>query len=1072
MKRHFAALVLVALAGVAAAETPVAAPYLTQPALSPDGREIAFVSGGDIWSVPAGGGDAHLLVPSPAVESRPLYAPDGKRLAFISTRSGNGDIHVLDFANGRVERITWDDGFDNLSGWSAYGQWLYFSSTRDNVGGMAGIYRVRARGGTPMPVSREDYRNHEGAAPSPDGKTLALTGNGTGERQWWRHGHSNLETGAIWLFGDDASPTYRRVTADDARALWPMWSADGNTIYFMSDRGGHENLWRTTREGEAEAITRFTEGRVLWPSIGAGGRTIVFARDFGLWTLDPASGRSAPIAVNLRGAASAPASEHQALNGDFTELVISPDGKKVAFIARGEVFAASSDTGGRADRITHSAAAEYHLAWAPDSRRLAYVSEREGAAHVVVYDFAGDSERVLTRGTGSDMRPQFSPDGTSIAFVRDGTGLLVVDPATSKERRIVSGRIDLMRPLEADRPFAWSPDGRWLAWQAYGERMFRNAFVAEVDGGKPVQVSFLANVGADSVAWSPDGKTLFVSTGQRTEAAQVARIDLLPRAPRFREQEFRTLFDQEPPPSVAKAPKRETTEDKPASAGPPGTDAAKKKPEPVRIDAVGIRERLALLPIGLDVGALSVAPDGKTLLLTAESAGRTNLYLYSIDELADEPAVPRQLTSTAGPKAAAQFSADGKSVYYLEGGKIMTLKVEDAKPRAIAVSAELEVDFHADKHVLFEQAWRWLRDAFHDPAMNGVDWNAQRALYAPRVTAAQSPDALRDLLNLMIGELDASHLGVRAAASPKWSTGRLGLRFERAAHERDGTLRVAEVLPRSPAAVAGSIAPGDVLVAVAGHTIEAVDNLDRHLDNTIGRETVLRFTRNGTTFDARLKPVDSRADAELSYRAWVAANRAYVDRASGGRLGYVHMVDMSMDSLQRLYLDLDADNATRDGVVVDVRNNFGGFVNAYALDVLSRRSYLNMGFRGQPAASARAILGQRSLERPTVLVTNRVTLSDGEDFSEGYRRLGLGKIVGEPTAGWIIYTSNARLLDGSTVRLPFITITTADGKPMEMAPRPVDVPVQRPLGEAQRGVDSELDAAMRVLLEGLPRSGT
>ena len=1069
MNRLIVAVGLVALAGFAdhaSAEAPVAAPYFTQPALSPDGREIAFVSGGDIWSVPAGGGDAHLLVPGPAVESRPLYAPDGKRLAFISTRSGNGDIHVLDFASGRVERITWDDSFDNLSGWSADGEWLYFSSTRDNVGGMAGIHRVRARGGTPMAVSREDYRNHEGAAPSPDGKTIALTGNGTGERQWWRHGHSNLETGAIWLLADDATPTYRRVTADDARALWPMWSADGASIYYMSDRGGHENLWRTTREGQAQAITRFNDGRVLWPSIGARGNTIVFARDFGLWTLDVASGKSAPIAVTLRGAASTPASDHQVVNGDFTELALSPDGKKVAFIARGEVFAASSDTGGRADRITTTPAAEFHVTWAPDSRRLAYVSERDGAAHIVLYDFASDAERVLTRGDVGDMRPQFSPDGKTIAFVRDGNALMVIDPATRKERRIVDGRIDLVRPLESDRPFAWSPDGRWLAWQAFGGRMFRNAHVVAIDGGTPMQVSFLANVGADSVVWSPDGKALFVSTGQRTEAAQVARIDLLPRTPRFREQEFRTLFDQESPPSVAKSPPRDDATEKAATSTTAGADPAKKKSDPVRVDANGIRERLALLPIGLDVGALVVAPDGKSLLLTAESAGRTNLYLYSIDELADEPAVPRQLTSTAGPKAAAQFSGDGKNVYYLEGGKVMTLKVDDAKPRAIALSADLEIDFHVDKHVLFDQAWRWLRDAFHDPGMNGVDWNAQRAIYAPRVAGAQSPDALRDLLNLMIGELDASHLGMRAAGSPKWSTGQLGLRFARADHERDGTLRVASILPRSPADVAGTIAVGDVLVAVDGQAIAAGDNLDRHLDNTIGRETGLRFTRNGVAFETRLKPLDSRASAELAYRAWVAANRAYVDRASGGRLGYVHMVDMSMDSLQRLYLDLDADNATRDGVVVDVRNNFGGFVNAYALDVLSRRSYLNMGFRGQPVASARAILGQRSLERPTVLITNRVTLSDGEDFSEGYRRLGLGKIVGEPTAGWIIYTSNARLLDGSTVRLPFITITTADGKPMEMAPRPVDVPVERPLGEGQRGVDSELDAAVRVLMEG------
>ncbi len=1072
MKQIAAVLLVALLVSPVCATGAIAMSYLTQPALSPDGAEIAFVADGDIWSVPVAGGAARLLVSGPAAESRPIFAPDGKRLAFISERSGNGDIHVLEFASGQLVRITWDDGFDSLSAWSADGEWLYFSSARDNVGGMSGVFRVRATGGTPMPVSREDYRNHEGAAPSPDGRELALTGNGTGDNQWWRNGHSNLETGAIWLLADDGRHQYRRISPDDARALWPMWSADGASVYYMSDRGGHENLWRTTREGDAKPVTAFTGGRVLWPSIAANGRTIAFAREFGIWTLDVASGRAAAVPIVLRGVAAGTQVERQSLTGDFTELSVSPDGRKLAFIARGEVFAASAEKGGRADRITRTPAAEFHLAWAPDSRRLVYASERDGGGHLHLYDFVDGKEQALTRGEGRDMHPQFSADGKQVAFLRDSNALLVIDPATRRERRIASGRIDLMRPLESDRAFAWSPDSRWIAWQAYGDRMFRNTFAAPVDGGDPIRLSFLANVGADSVTWAPDGKAVYFSTGQRTESSQVARVDLLPRTPRFSEEDFRNLFTQETPPALPQPGKPDAGPVRTA-AGATGADKATdtKRTEPVRIDGDGIRSRLALLPIGLDVSALETSPDGKSLLLTADSAGRTNLYLYPIDELADEPPVPRQLTSTAGAKRAAQFSGDGKSVYYLEAGKVMTLKIEDAKPRAIALTADLDIDFEADKAIVFEQAWRWLRDGFHDSRMNGVDWDAERARHAPAIAAARTPETVRELLNLMIGELDASHLGVRAPGSPKLTSGRLGLRFDRAAYEKDGPLRIAAILANSPAAVAGGIAVGDELLAVDGEVLAANDNLDRLLEHRIGRETSLRIAHQGGTRDVRLKPVDGRAEAELAYRAWVAANRGHVARASGGRLGYVHMRDMSMDSLQRLYVDLDADNATRDGVVIDLRNNFGGFVNAYALDVFARKPYLDMTFRGQPAASARAVLGQRSLERPTVLITNRVTLSDGEDFSEGYRRLGLGRIVGEPTAGWIIYTSNARMIDGSAVRLPFITITTADGEPMEMAPRPVDVRVERALGEAYRGIDSELDAAVQVLLESPASNG-
>lgn len=1063
-------VLLAIFAGPVAAQAP--AYYLSQPALSPDGREIAFVSGEDIWTVPAGGGEARLLVAGEGSDARPMYSPDGRRLAYVSTRTGNGDVYVLDLASGRSERITWDDGYDSLDAWSRDGEWLYFSSTRDNVGNMSGVYRVRANGGTPMPVSLEAYRNHEGAAPSPDGRELALTGNGTGDNQWWRNGHSNLEVGAIWLLADDGRHAYRRVTPDDARALWPMWGAGGDTIWYMSDRGGTENLWRTTRAGEATQVTRFTDGRVLWPSIAADGSAIVFARDFGLWRFDVASGQAAPVPVTLRGAASAPRATHDALTGDFSELAVSPDGKKVAFVARGEVFAASTDKGGRADRLTRTPQAEFHVAWAPDSRHVVYVSERDGHARVYRHDVVGGEVQVLSEAGREAMRPQVSPDGKHVAFLLDARELVSVDLATRKPRRIATMAMDLVRPLEADRAFAWSPDSRWLAWQAYGERMFRNTFVAPREGGEAVQASFLANVGADAITWSPDGKALFFSTGQRTEPSQVARVDLLPRVPKFSEETFRNLFREQTPPAVpnpdvpADAPKAKTAANEEAKDKDDAKAGDKKTAERVRVQAEGIRERLALLPIGLDVGALTVSPDGTSLLLTAESAGRTNLFLYPIDELADEPPVPRQLTATAGPKLAAQFAPDGKSVYVLDGGRISVVTVADGKVKPLAVTAEVDGDFDAGKVVVFEQAWRWLRDAFHDPGMHGVDWSALRTAYAPRIAAAQTPGTLRELLNLMIGELDASHTGVRGPGQPVLATGHVGITFEREAYERDGRLRVATIVPGSPVAVAGGVEPGDELRSVDGVAIAAGSNLDRLLEHRVDRETTLAFARGGKTRDVRVKPVDARTIGALAYRAWIAANRAYVDKASGGRLGYVHMADMSMASLQRLYVDLDADNATREGVVVDVRNNFGGFVNAYALDVLARRPYLNMRFRGQPVASARAILGQRSLERRTVLVTNRVTLSDGEDFSEGYRRLGLGRIVGEPTAGWIIYTSNATLPDGSSVRLPFITITTADGQPMEGAPRPVDVQVERALGEGYRGVDSELDTAVRVLVEG------
>jgi C-terminal processing protease CtpA/Prc len=262
-----------------------------------------------------------------------------------------------------------------------------------------------------------------------------------------------------------------------------------------------------------------------------------------------------------------------------------------------------------------------------------------------------------------------------------------------------------------------------------------------------------------------------------------------------------------------------------------------------------------------------------------------------------------------------------------------------------------------------------------------------------------------------------------------------------------------------PAALAG-IKVGDVIVAVDGAPVERHTNIDELLDHKIGRRTVIQLADR----EAVVRPVNMTTERELLYRAWVEQKRAYVDRISGGKLGYVHMRDMSAEALARLAIDLDTENQSKHGVVVDLRNNNGGFVNVYAIDVLARRGYLRMTPRDELEAPARSMLGQRSLEAPTILVTNQHSLSDAEDFTEGYRYLKLGKVVGEPTAGWIIYTGGAQLIDGSNLRLPSTRVTDANGKDMEMHPRPVDIEVVRPMGESYTGRDSQLDAAVKELL--------
>ncbi len=1069
-------LLFCAAISMAAATGPVPLPSFAEPGISPDGSTIAFVSGGDIWEVPARGGDARLLVSHPATESRPLFSPDGKRLAFSSTRTGGGDVYALAIATGELTRLTFDDANELVTGWSPDGAWIYFQSSSHELSGVLDVFRVNADGGTPMAVAADRYTTEYFAVPAPSGDVVAITARANAGSQWWRNGHSHLDESEIWLVKTSGPvPSYAPVTNGGAKDAWPMWNGDGKMLFFMSDRSGAQNIWSLGAGAQSptapRSITTFKDGRVLWPSITKDGRTIAFERDFGIWTVDTGTGQAREVSIALRGAPAAAAVEHRSFTDQLQELALSPDGKKIAFTVHGEVFSTSAKDGGDAIRVTNTAGEEAELAWSPDSKRLVYRSDRDRTHHLFLYDFGTAAEMPLTSGSARDNMPHFSPDGKWVSFERDSKELRVIDPVTKEEKLIATGVFDTP-PFSDARDYDWSPDSRFIAYLSSGTKAFQSLFIAPVAGGTPLkagegrQVSFLSNTNANTVSWSPDGTYVMFSTAQRTEPGVAVRVDLTPRTPRFREDQFRDLFKDEQP----KTPDTPQTPASPAPTGPttpPAQSTSTKAPRPVSIVFDDIRTRASVLPVGVDVGSLRISPDGKTLLMTASAAGQQNLYVYSLDDLSREPAVARQLTSTPGAKRRAFFTPDSKEVVYLDRGRVFNVTLEKREPKPIAVTAELDVDFAREKVEAFHQAWTYLRDQFFDDKMNGVNWNTVRERYEPRVAGSKTPDEMRRIISLMLGELNASHMGISAPpVGSAQSLGRLAVDFDVPEYSANGRLRVASVVPLGPAALAG-IKAGDAIVAVDGRPVSARSNLDELLDHTIGKRIAVGVAGSGsaTPREVVVKPIDQPTERGLRYRQWVEEKRAYVAKASNGRLGYVHMYDMSANALDQLHLDLDAENHSRQGVVVDVRNNNGGFVNVYAIDVFARRGYFNMLSRGYPSVSSRTLLGQRALELPTILVTNQHSLSDAEDFTEGYRTLKLGKVVGEPTAGWIIYTGGITLVDGSVLRMPGTKIFASDGTPMEMHPRPVDVPVKRPVGESYTGKDSQLDTAVAELLK-------
>ena len=1116
MRRSFAALLLFALPGTSALSAQKSAmaplPSLAQPALSPDGTEIAFASGGDIWTVPVAGGQAHLLISDPADDSRPLYSPDGKRLAFVSNRTGGGDIYVLSFATGQLERITYSDAPSNLDGWSRDGEWLYFTSSATDVAGQGDILRVRSTGGTPLEVSRERYMNEFESAPSPDGKQIALLAKGISSSQWWRHGQAHIDETELWL-KPIAAPSatdggYHLLIPADAKHAWPMWSKDGHKLFFMSDKAeGNgplaENIWQADAgTGALKPVTHFTSDRCLWPTISYDGRTIVFERHFGIWKLDTGSGKAEPVHIELRGAPSSVGVTHMAIT-QWSGLALSPDGKKLAVVGHGEVFATGAKEGGEADRLTRTPSAESDPHWSPDSTKVVYRSERDGGSSLYLYDFTAQTEHPLTHGTELDVAPTWSPDGKHLAFLRNRHEMHVLTLDGMQDRTVATGELD-------DTSLAWSPDSHWLVYVPTGTNGFTNLWAVPGDGsaaGRPI--SFLANgQNASHIAWSPDGKYILFDTAQRAEEPQLARIDLIPHVPSFREDQFRDLFRKQSTPGAPDTPEQHSirTRTNPAETHPgispapspepgdaPATDAtthdasasrppaAKKPVEPTRIVFDGIRDRLTLLPIGgLGVRYPVISPDGKTLAFLAEVAGQENIYTYSLDELAAEPPSPRQLTSTRGSKSELAWTPDSKQIYFLEqastgrgpGGPagVRVVALDTRTPKPINISAAIDVDFDHEKMVVFDEAWTTLDHRFFRADFNGHNWTELRDEWHPYIAGARTGPELRRDINLLIGELDTSHSGINLASQPAVRTGRLGLRFEREPFESRGELIVREIVPLGPAAVEGSIHIGDRIVAVDGTSIGPATNLNSLLEDKSGKRVVLSVAPAGDMakkHDIAVRPVTLQVESGLLYRGWVESRRAYVDRISHGQLGYVHLAAMGDADLAQLYVDLDVLNQAKKGVVIDVRNNNGGYVNGRVIDVFARKNYLEMTPRDEATVPSRQALGQRALGLPTVLVTNESTLSDGEDFTEGYRTLDLGKVVGTPTAGWIIFTGAQSLIDGSSVRVPGYRIRTLTGQDMEGHPRPVDVEVLRTLGETEAGTDKQLDTAVKTLLQGL-----
>lgn len=1041
-------------------------PYLSQPALSSDGSQLVFNYSSDIWLVPASGGQARQITSNVRRDAMPVFSPDDTQIAFLSQRSGSQNIFIAGIGSDQPPiRLTWHTASGGPLRYSKNGKWIYFTSNLDRQS--RGIYKMPINGGTPIRLLSDPKEAYGDQAISPNGKKIVFRSDGDA---WWRCGPNPAMASHLWLMDEASGTVEKKLTSFEGLNVLPMWDAKGKGVYFVSDRSGKENIWYMTLNGDSRArqITHFEEGRLIRPSISLDGNWITFERDFRIWLLNLKDQSTAPVDIRLQTDEKLRSRSSHFIPGSIGGLRISSDNKKMAFSAFGQIFADLLEKGdkfkksGEAFRVSSTEARHRQICWHTENDRIAYICDRTGYDEVYEYDFQTRKEVQLTSGKTDKFTPKYSPDGKWLAYGSGKSEIYLMNLKSGKQTRFVKDQRFLRVAVPTE--IHWSPDSKWLAFTAANQDAFENIYVKKIRTRKVHQVTFLNNLNSRAVHWSPNGNFLIFVTGHYRSEGQIVRVDLTPVKPRFYEDEFDKLF------------KKADTDSKPK----PKADAPKEKdaPKPVEIEFDGIKRRVRYLTDPSSYAfPLAIRPDSKQLIFYARLVNEPYLWAMSLEDEKRGDA-PKAVMKARGFTGGLTFSTDGKKLFFLRMGNVFTLGLNEdggAKGTAkeIPVRGEVELDYMKLQEQAFSEGWRVLRDYFYDPAFHGCDWNSMYDKFLPAVKGARTRRDFHDIMNMMVGELNASHLGAHGINGGQRNLDSfLGLDFERGPLENKGQLKIKHVVADSP--VTFSDKPpkiGEYLIAIDGKKVDArKQNLLEILQRKDGKKMHLLIGPSSRKKGAReivVKPMRAYRLASLRYNEWVVSNTEYVAQKSNKRLGYVHIPAMSYGAYLNFIADLDSEAYERDGVVIDVRFNGGGHIASFILDFLSRKQYAVSGYRNVVQTSDANFAGDRILNKPIILITNEHSYSNAEMFSEGFRRLGLGKIVGKPTGGAVIWTFGIRLSDGTFFRVPRGYVRTMDGENIELVGRPVDVFVERPPGESDKGIDSQLDVAVSELLKDI-----
>ncbi|MCP4219176.1 MAG: PDZ domain-containing protein [bacterium] len=1051
-------------------------PILRSPSLNPDGSQIAFSYQGDIWTVAADGGRALRITIHNAYDTFPKWNKAGNAIAFSSNRFGNDDIFVVPAVGGLPKQLTYFSGGDRLNQWTADGT-LYFTSSRlfRQVERFPEILTIPADGGTP--VRKLDVLGYQPVM-SPDKNFIAFV---RGSCRITREAYRGSANRDIWLY-NVASKKYSRLTEFNGNDFCPRWGENG-TLYYISSQSGKYNVHALTpgKTADAKQITDFKEFGVRYLEISADGKRLVLERKNAIYTLAASGGEPAQVKVDIASDYRFDPKKYKTYSKGAEDYVISPNGKYTAFIVRGEVFLTKNDKEkSRTVNLSDHPYRDMDPAWLTD-KAVIFSSDREGVRNLYMVTSADKKEAELfktlklktTRLTNEEKPvtyPVMSPDRKKIAFLK-GKGELVV--ADISDKGVLSNQVTLLNGWATINGICWSPDGKWLSYSKVDLDYNEEVFIHAADNGrKPVNVSMHPRMDMNPV-WSPDGSKLGFSSQRNGMNVDIWFVWLRKKDWEKTKRDW-DEFEEEP----AKSAKKDTKDKKDKKDKGKKAKDKKKEVKPVVIDFEDIHLRLVQVTnLAGDEGGPAISKDGKTFYYTARTPTAKKPDLYSITW---DRKKPKAVTKGGQDPDGVQLY--GSHLYLLKsGGRLARINTNGNKMESLPFSAKMVINFPEEKKQIFEEVCRVLGDRFYDPNFHGRDWKKLNARYKPLVEATSCDKDFRDMVNFMLGQLNASHMGLYGGDTgeiQKQTTGLLGVEID--VHAKG--VQVKQVIPDSPAArLSGKLEKGDIILAVDGQAIKKEINFYSLLINKVGERVLLEVENaSGVKREVVIRP--TRSLKNQLYDQWVNRRRSLTEKHSKGRLGYLHIRGMDMVSFERFERELTAAGYGKEGIVIDVRFNGGGWTTDYLMAVLSIKQHAYTVPRGSAANLEKEhkkfrnhyAFGERLpfpvWTRPSIALCNANSYSNAEIFSHAFKTLGFGTLVGVPTFGAVISTGGRMMINDFYVRLPhrgwFVKATDEN---MEHIPATPDIIVHNTPESKAQGRDQQLERAVAELLKQIDK---